>query len=711
MGRAEPWLFKAPAVPSSALVAAVGGHPWVAQLLAQRGVDTPEKAIPFLDPGQYQPAPPSALLGVDAAAALILAAVQQRQHLLVWGDFDVDGQTSTALLVTALRTLAGDDRVRFHVPNRFEENHGIRLHKLQEKQREGPLDLLLTCDTGIAEAEAIGYARDQQIVVVVTDHHDLPAEFQGLLPDRLWGREAAEAGSISVRRANAIVNPKFLPEGDPLRTLPGVGVAYKLVQRLFALAGRSGEEERLLDLVALGIVADVAEQVNDARYLLQRGLERLRTTTRVGLLALMQISQVDASQLTAESIGFQLGPRMNALGRLEDATVAVELLSTRDPIRAGQLANQLERLNQERRRLTSQIASSADTLIEHDPSLLEFNALVLAHPAWHAGVVGIVASRLVELYGKPVVLLRTPAGELARGSARSVQGVDIGAAIAACSHLLAAHGGHPGAAGLSLKPENIAAFRQELSHQVELHRDPVAQPGLQIDLTVRLDELSLEVASQLARLAPFGQGNPLPRLATGGVVVVGDRRMGAEGTHRKLRIRQGEGPVLEMLWFGGGGCRVAGRAAGSGLYAGGQPISGRALVTAALCGPPPGRHPACGACCAATACGPGRPAPVVRASLCFAGEGNLVCGRNPSGNSWCRGRVCPTLCGAGRAFSPVGSVEHSPFSGADALALGQQRQRPGLSLCPFYRRRRAGCRAPAGGGDGQICVEPECGAG
>lgn len=552
MGRAEPWVFKAPAVPSPALVAAVGGHPWVAQLLAQRGVDTPEKAIPFLDPGQYQPAPPSALLGVDAAAALILAAVQQRQHLLVWGDFDVDGQTSTALLVTALRTLAGDDRVRFHVPNRFEENHGIRLHKLQEKQSEGPIDLLLTCDTGIAEAEAIGYARDQQIVVVVTDHHDLPAEFQGLVPDRLWGIEAAEAGSASVRRANAIVNPKFLPEGDPLRTLPGVGVAYKLVQRLFALAGHSGEEERLLDLVALGIVADVAEQVNDARYLLQRGLERLRTTTRVGLLALMQISQVDASQLTAESIGFQLGPRMNALGRLEDATVAVELLSTRDPIRAGQLANQLERLNQERRRLTSQIASSADTLIEHDPSLLEFNALVLAHPAWHAGVVGIVASRLVELYSKPVVLLRMPPGELARGSARSVQGVDIGAAIAACSHLLAAHGGHPGAAGLSLKPENIAAFRQELSRQVELHRDPVTQPGLQIDLTVRLDELSLEVASQLARLAPFGQGNPLPRLATGGVVVVGDRRMGAEGTHRKLRIRQGEGPVLDLLWFGGG---------------------------------------------------------------------------------------------------------------------------------------------------------------
>ncbi len=552
----QPWLLTPSITPSPELVAAVGGHPLVAQLLAQRGIDTPAKAIPFLDPNAYTPAPPSTLTGIDAAAHLLHDAITAQQHILVWGDFDVDGQTSTALLVTALRTLAGDTHVHFHVPNRFTESHGIRLPKLKQKLAEHPADLLLTCDTGIAEAEAIGYARDCGLTVIVTDHHDLTAEFAGLTAgvDPLWGLSALNAGVASVRRANAIVNPKFLPEDNPLRTLPGVGVAYKLIQRLFDLAGRSGEEAEMLDLVALGIVADVAEQVNDARYLLQRGLERLRTTHRVGLMALMQSARIDATQLTAESIGFQLGPRMNALGRLDDATVSVELLSTRDPIRAGQLANKLERLNQERRLLTTQITRSALDLIERDPSLLDFNALVLAHPQWHAGVVGIVASRLVEEFGKPAILLLTPPGEPARGSARSIPGVDIGASIAACSHLLLTHGGHPGAAGMSLLPENVAAFRRELSRQIDLHRDPSVQPGLQIDSEASLGELSLELEAELARLAPFGQGNPLPRFVTCNVTVVNDRRMGSDGSHRKLRIRpaDAEAPLHELLWFGGG---------------------------------------------------------------------------------------------------------------------------------------------------------------
>jgi single-stranded-DNA-specific exonuclease len=552
----QPWITRPLATPSPELVAAVGGHPLVAQLLAQRGIDTPAKALPFLNADAYTPAPPSALIGVDAAASLLHDAMARQQNFLVWGDFDVDGQTSTALLVTALRALAGDARVHFHVPNRFEESHGIRVPKLKEKLAEFPADVLVTCDTGIAEAAGVGYARDCGLTVVITDHHDLSAEFHGLTPgvDRLWGLSPVEVGVESVRRADAIVNPKFLPEGDPLRTLPGVGVAYKLVQRLFDLAGRSGEEAEMLDLVALGIVADVAEQVNDARYLLQRGLERLRTTKRVGLMALMQISRVDATKLTAESIGFQLGPRMNALGRLDDATVSVELLSTRDPIRAGQLANKLERLNQERRLLTSQMTKSALELIERDQSLLDFNALVLTHPQWHAGIVGIVASRLVEKFGKPAVLLLNPPGEVARGSARSIPGVDIGASIAACSHLLLTHGGHPGAAGVSLLPENIAAFRRELSRQVEHYRDPALQPGLQIDVEAPLSALSLELEAELARLAPFGQGNPTPRFATFNLTVVNDRRMGNDGAHRKLRLcpAGADAPVHELVWFGGG---------------------------------------------------------------------------------------------------------------------------------------------------------------
>jgi single-stranded-DNA-specific exonuclease len=554
-----PWFVVPPVTPSTELLSVVGGNPLVARLLAQRGIDTPAKAVPFLDPQQYQPAPPTALLGVAEAAEQLHAAIGAKASFLVWGDFDVDGQTSTALLVTALRSLAGDGAVRFHVPNRFEESHGIKVEKLRAEldtaEEDGlPIQVLVSCDTGIAEGPAVGYAKDRGLTVVITDHHDLSAEFQGLAVgvDALWGLPAAQAGAQSVRRADAIVNPKFLPAGDPLRTLPGVGVAFKLVQQLYMLAGRGGEEEELLDLVALGIVADVAEQVHDARYLLQRGLAKLRATRRAGLLALMNISRVDPAALTADSIGFQLGPRMNALGRLEDATVSVELLTTRDAIRAGQLAAKLERLNQERRLLTSQTTRAANEMVEREPGLLNHNALVLAHPNWHAGVVGIVASKLVEQFGKPAVLLLNPAGQPARGSARSIPGVDIGSAIAGCGHLLLSHGGHPGAAGVSLLPENIDAFRRELSRQVEVHRDESVQVGLQIDAEVRLDELSLSLATELAQLAPFGSGNPTPQFVTYGLAIADDRRIGREGTHRKLTVRaEGEGESLPVLWFGG----------------------------------------------------------------------------------------------------------------------------------------------------------------
>ena len=554
-----PWFVVPPVTPSPELLSVVGGNPLVARLLSQRGIDTPAKAVPFLDPQQYQPAPPDALLGVTEAAEQLHAAIGVNARFLVWGDFDVDGQTSTSLLVTALRALAGDDAVRFHVPNRFEESHGIKVDKLRAEldvaeANDTPVQVLLSCDTGIAEGPAIGYAKDRGLTVVITDHHDLAAEFLGLAVgvDPLWGLSAGQAGAHSVRRADAIVNPKFLPPGDPLRTLPGVGVAFKLVQQLYMLAGRSGEEEDLLDLVALGIVADVAEQVHDARYLLQRGLAKLRATRRAGLLALMNIARVDPAALTADSIGFQLGPRMNALGRLEDATVSVELLTTRDAIRAGQLAAKLERLNQERRLLTSQTTRAANEMIERDPSLLNHNALVLAHPNWHAGVVGIVASKMVEQFGKPTVLLLNPTGQAARGSARSVPGVDIGAAIAGCERLLLSHGGHPGAAGVSLLPENIDAFRRELSRQVEVHRDESVRVGLQIDAEVRLDEVSLTLATELAQLAPFGSGNPTPQFATYGLTVADDRRIGREGTHRKLTVRsEGEGEALPVVWFGG----------------------------------------------------------------------------------------------------------------------------------------------------------------
>ena len=551
----QPWTLVQDSHPDPEYVRAVGGHPLVARLLWQRGIRDVAQAHSFLDPTLYTPSPPTHLYGVAEAGALLLDAVRNERNFLVWGDFDVDGQTSTSLLVAALHDLAGSERVRYHVPNRFDEGHGILPAKLDALLAESdiPIHVLLTCDTGIAEAEAIGFAKDQGLTVIVTDHHDLTPEFQSLTPGRdvLWGLDAAEAGAASVRRADAVINPKFQPLDDPLRTLPGVGVAYKLVQHLFALSGISGAEECLLDLVALGIVADVAEQVNDARFLLQQGLAQLRNTTRIGLLALMRVAQVDPARIDTTDIGFQIGPRMNALGRLEDATVAVELLTTQDEQRAEQLAAKMERLNQERRLLTTQTTAAAENMIERDPSLVNYAGLVLAHEAWHPGIVGIVASRLTDDYGKPTVLLLTPPGKPARGSARSVAGVDIGAAIAACEPLLLTHGGHPGAAGLSLPPENIAQFRRELSRQIERHRSADAPAGPTIDAELPLSALTLELAEELQRLAPFGQGNQPPMFMSRNLRVIQDRRIGSNGAHRRMTLQDSGGTTCTAIWFNG----------------------------------------------------------------------------------------------------------------------------------------------------------------
>ena len=542
----------------------MGGHPLVARLLAQRGITTAEKALPFLDSGAYAPAPPSALVGLDRAADTLIDAVRRGRNFLVWGDFDVDGQTSTTLLVAALQELAGPQQVRFHVPNRFSEGHGIRPEKLKAllEDRHFEPHVLLTCDTGIGDGEAIGLAKEAGLTVVVTDHHDLPAEFADAEPggEPPCGEAADVAGAQSVRRADAIVNPKFLPVEDPLRTLPGVGVAYKLVQRLYELAGDPEGAAQFLDLVALGIVADVAEQMHDTRYLLQIGLDRLRRTERIGLKALMESARLTPDRVDAQAIGFQIGPRMNALGRLDDATVAVELLTTDDAMRAGQLAAQMERLNNERRLLTSQITQTAFDMLEREPVLLDFNAIVLANPNWHAGIIGIVAARLVEAYHKPTVLLCSPPGEPARGSARSTAGVDIGGAIAGCAALLMHHGGHPGAAGVTLEAANIDHFRRELSRQVDQHRIDAGPEGLRVDAELAFSDLSLTLAEEIERLAPFGNGNPLPTFVSQSVTVVQDRRIGRDGTHRRLVLQDKEEKRQTAVWWRSGDVELPGGA-------------------------------------------------------------------------------------------------------------------------------------------------------
>jgi single-stranded-DNA-specific exonuclease len=524
------WIDPEPVEVPQVLSEAVGGHPLVATALVRRGIATPQAARAFLDPACYTPAPPADLPDLLRAADRLETAIRRGERIAVWGDFDVDGQTATALLISTLRDLGADPL--YYIPQRIPEGHGLNIPALERLLAEG-VRLLITCDTGVTAHQACTYAQEHGVDVIVTDHHALPDE----LPPAL-----------------AVVEPRRLPPGHPLGELPGVGCAFKLAEELYGRAGRRGEEERYLDLVALGIVADVVPLKGDNRYLLQRGLAALRQTERIGLLALAEAAGLRLGGLTEEHIAYQVAPRLNALGRLGDAILGVELLTTADLSRARILAAQLEGLNDQRRLITRQMLAAAQEQIERDPTLLDYQALVLAHPTWHPGAVGPVASRLAELYGRPAVVIATPPGGPGHGSARSVPGCDIYAALKTKADLLLSFGGHPMAAGLRIDPEKVPLLRRGLSRSVAALWDRSASgPALPIEEYLPLSDLSLELVAELERLAPFGPGNPPIHLATGDLTLLSYAAVGRGEEHRRMIVQDDEGVTRTVLWWQGAG--------------------------------------------------------------------------------------------------------------------------------------------------------------
>ena len=509
-----------------ALREAIGGHPLIAETLVRLGKPTVAEAQAFLDAHLYLPAAPESMPGMADAVTRIQQALDGHERILVWGDFDVDGQTSTTLLVSCFRDLGGD--VVYHIPLRDTESHGMRVPWLAQELAQD-IDLVVTCDTGIDAHEAVAFAHSRGVDVIITDHHELTSTLPAAL---------------------AVVNPHRLPEDHPLASLPGVGVAYKVAEALYARAARPESATALLDLVALGIVADVAVQTGDTRYLLQRGLQVLRETSRLGLQELMSLAKIPLGALTEEDIGFGLGPRLNAVGRLDDANVIVEFLTTQDLARARILASQLESLNAKRRLLCDQVFAGAEAKLERDPKLLESAALVMGDPQWPAGVIGIVANRLVERYERPVILLTMVPGEDARGSARSVEGCHITKAIATQKEMLSGFGGHAMAAGLSIEPGRIDAFRRGVSRAVEGQlAERTVEQFFQIDGYVGLGELSMELVADLRRLAPFGRGNPPLVLATRDVKVVGHRTLGRTRRHARVTVEDSGERRRDVVWW------------------------------------------------------------------------------------------------------------------------------------------------------------------
>ncbi|OGO04724.1 MAG: single-stranded-DNA-specific exonuclease RecJ [Chloroflexi bacterium RBG_13_56_8] len=513
-----------------ALREAVGGHPLVARLLTQRGFTDPQQARAFLDPTQYTPASPYELEGMERAISLLNASIERGERVRIWGDFDADGETATVVLFEALS--AAGAKVDYDLPLR-NEGHGLHPRAVTDALRDG-VSALITCDTGIGDGEVVAQGVRAGLTVIITDHHDLPEE----LPI-----------------AQAVIDPKMLSPNHPLRELTGVGVAYMVARALLADGEQAQLLEEMLDLVALGLVADVAVQVADVRYLIQRGLEVLRGTQRLGLLALIRAFGSDTSHLDSSTIGYELAPRLNAAGRLADAHSAVRLLLTHDEQEAESLAQEMESLNRDRKARQEAVLAQAEERLARDPQARRRPAIVLEGENWSLGVLGLVAGDLAHRYERPAILIAHREGEPSVGSARSVEGIDIHQAIASQREHLVREGGHPMAAGFSIPREEVAAFTRGLWDWLGKKAPQLqAPPELVVDAEIPWRELNLTLAREVARLGPFGSGNPRPLLMTGGgsLVRVEDISRQRETPHRRLHLDDDEGSPLRFVWFNAG---------------------------------------------------------------------------------------------------------------------------------------------------------------
>ncbi|MBE3589159.1 MAG: single-stranded-DNA-specific exonuclease RecJ [Thermoanaerobacteraceae bacterium] len=507
----------------------LGISPLTARLLITRGVCTVEDARVFLKGTLEHAGDPFLLAGMERAVERILAAVKQGEKVLVYGDYDVDGITATALLVKVLERLGA--RVDYYIPNRFTEGYGLHGEALRRAGEEG-YRLLVTVDCGISAVAEVAEARSAGgPEIIITDHHQVPEEIPGAL---------------------AVINPRRKDCTYPFKDLAGVGVALKLAQALLRAAGEGKNAwHDYLDLACLGTVADIVPLTGENRLLVKYGLPKLAATGSPGLKALMQVSGIKPEGMGVRDVGFGLAPRLNAAGRMGDPRRAVELLLCRDEHRAAALAAELDRHNRERQQVESRILADALGMIDGEGYARD-RVVVLASPAWHPGVTGIVASRLAESLYRPVLLVALD-GEEGRGSGRSIPGFHLYRALQHCREYLTTFGGHAGAAGFSLPAGHIDALRESINQYALSFTSPdLMVPVLDVDARVSLEDISVQLVNELAMLSPHGHGNPEPLLSCLGVSVISCREVGRDGSHLKLLVKE-NGILREGIGFHLGG--------------------------------------------------------------------------------------------------------------------------------------------------------------
>lgn len=497
---------------SAELIAIADNSAMLAKLLIARGISDATEANAFLNMENYQATSPMELPDVDKAVARITQAIVMKENITIYGDYDVDGVTGTSVLYTVLKRLGAS--VSFYIPNRATEGYGLNLKAISILASKHRTKLIITCDCGVSNFAEINFAKSLGVESLVLDHHSMPE----LLPP-----------------AVGIVHPKRLDENHPLFHLPGVGVAYKVCEALLIDQGRESEVAELLDFVTLGMIADMVPLIRENRYLVKVGLPYLAKSPRPGIKALLsQIGKFEDTDL----VGFGLAPRINAVGRLSDANAAVELMTTDDPDTAERLAKQLQIENERRQELCEKIFNEADRHVSSTIDLANDKAIAIFGKDWHHGVVGIVASRLVEKYARPVFIGEHDEHDgVVKGSARSVDGVDLYQVLKANEHLLTRWGGHKMAAGFAMEADRAhAACRSIVETCNRMLASKSSAPVLEIDASVDATEVSIELVQLLKRLAPFGMNNKKPIFCMQSVTCSSTRPLGKEGKHSRIMI-------------------------------------------------------------------------------------------------------------------------------------------------------------------------------
>ena len=511
-------------VASLARVLAVS--PTVAALLLARGCGDEQSAGSFLKPSYEQLHNPYLMLGMSEAVPRLLRAIDAGEPILVYGDYDVDGTTGTALLLRALNLLGA--RTGFHVPHRFTEGYGIQQAALEKAVAEG-YKLAISVDCGIRAHEPLYWARDNGLDVIITDHH-LPDEGEGVPP------------------CYAVLNPNQLGCNYPDKNLAGVGVAFKLVDALFRERGRQAQVNAFLKIVAIGTVADVAKLTGENRTIVALGLRDLPRATNPGLRALMEVAGCGEG-MTAYDIGFRLGPRINAAGRMDAARAVVELFSTRDKDEARRIALHLDTRNQERKKVQQQIVELAIAELESAGSEpANSYVAVIAGEGWHRGVIGIAASKIAERINRPCVVLSIE-GEVAHGSGRSIEPYHLLNGLTSCADLFEKFGGHSHAAGITIKPDRIAELRRRLNeHAASCLTEEDLQPCVHIDAELPTGKITFELVRELQTLEPYGAGNPRPVFLARNLCILSEPRLIGQ-RHLKMSIAGSKGRPLETIWW------------------------------------------------------------------------------------------------------------------------------------------------------------------